>query len=105
MRAGDVDIAGARIERPVWRHEAVAARMRLQAADIQVHLFGQTEPVAANLDEVARGDKGFDLALERRAFVARNFENLQQLAHGGRVVHSLAHQREHLIERKHLNLG
>ena len=71
--------------------------MRLQPADVQVHLFGQAEAMAANLNEIAGGDERLDVALERGALVARNFEKLQQLAHAGGMVHPLAHQREHLI--------
>ena len=105
VRARDVDVAGARLERPLGDDEAVAGRVRLQPADVQVHLLGQAEAVAADLDQIARRHERRDVAFERRAFVARNFEHLQQLAHGGRMVHPLAHQREHLVERKHLNSG
>ena len=56
MRAGDVDVAAA-VERPLGRDEAVAGRVRLQPADVQVHLFGQAEALAANLNEVAGGDE------------------------------------------------
>jgi hypothetical protein len=38
--------------------------MRLQPADIQIHFFGQTKPVPANLDQVARGDERLDMAFE-----------------------------------------
>ena len=71
--------------------------MRLQPADIQVHLFGQAEALAADLDEIAGGDEGVDVALERGALVARHFEQLEQLADAGGMVHPLAHQREDLI--------
>ena len=37
--------------------EAVAGRVRLQPADVEVHLFGQAEALAANLNEVAGGDE------------------------------------------------
>ena len=85
------------VERPLGRDEAVAGRMRLQAADVEVHLFGQAETVAANLNELAGGDERFDMPLERRAVVLRDFEHLEELAHGGGMVHALPHEREHLI--------
>ena len=37
------------------------------------------------------------MALERRVLVARNLENLKELAHGGRVMHPFAHEGEDLI--------
>ena len=97
MRVGNVDVAAAGFERPLRRHEPVARRVRLQAADVEVHLLGQTETIASNLNEVARGDERFDVPLERRAVVLRHFEYLQQLAHAGGMMHPLAHEREHLI--------
>ena len=86
-----------RIERPLGHDEAVAGRMRLQAADVEVHLFGQAEALPANLNEIAGGDERLDVALERRALVLGHLEQLQELAHGGGVVHPLAHQREDVI--------
>ncbi len=53
--------------------------------------------MTSNLNEIARRDERFDVPLERRALVARHFENLEQLPHAGGMVHPLAHQREHLI--------
>ena len=45
------------VERTLGRDEAVAGRMRLQPADVEVHLFGQAEAMAANLNEIAGGDE------------------------------------------------
>jgi hypothetical protein len=59
---------------------------------VEVHLFRQAEAVPANLNELARGDKRFDVPLERRAIVSGNLEDLQKLAHARRVVHALAHE-------------
>ena len=97
MRTGNVDVAAARFERALRRDEAVAGRMRLQPADVEVHLFGQAEAVPANLDQLAGSDERRDVPLERRALVARDFENLHQLAHAGGMVDALAHEREDLI--------
>ena len=97
MRAGNVDVAGAGFEWTLRGDEAIARRVRLQAADVEVHLLGQTETLASNLNEIARSDERFDMPLERRAVVLRHFENLQQLAHAGGMMHPLAHEREHLI--------
>ncbi len=71
--------------------------MRLQPADIQVHLFGQAEALAANLDQIAGGDERIDVALEGGALVARHLEQLQELADAGGMVHPLAHRREDLV--------
>ena len=88
---------------PLRHDEAVAARMRLQAADVEIHLLGQAEALAADLDEIAGRDERFEVPLERRPLVARDLEELQELAHAGRMVHAFAHQRENLITRKHWN--
>jgi hypothetical protein len=96
MDAGHVNVA-ARVERTLGRDEAVAGRMGLQPADIEVHLFRQAEPMASNLDEIAGGDERLDVTFERRPVVAGNFEHLQQLAHAGGMVNALPHQREDLI--------
>ena len=53
MRAGDVDVAAA-VERTLGNDEAIAGRVRLQPADIQVHLFRQAEALAADLDRDRR---------------------------------------------------
>ena len=103
-RTGNVDVA-AGVERPFGRDESIAGWMRLQPADIQIHLFGQTESMAAELNELARGDQRFDVALERRAVVARNLEQLKEFPHGSGMVDTLAHQREHLITGKHMVLS
>ena len=97
VRAGNVDVAAADSSGRSGRDEAVAGRVRLQAADVEVHLLGQAEALAANLNEIAGGDERLDVALERGALVARHLENLQQLAHAGGMVHPLAHEREDLI--------
>ena len=52
VRRRNVDVT-ARFERTLGRDESVAGRMRLQAADVQIHLLGQTEPVPSNADEIA----------------------------------------------------
>ena len=96
VRTGDVDVAAA-VERPLGHDEAVAGRVRLQPADVQVHLLGQAEALAADLNEIAGGDERVEVALERGALVARDFEQLQELADAGGMVHPLAHRREDLI--------
>ena len=97
VRARDVDVAAGRFERPFGRDEAVAGRMRLQPADVQIHLFRQAEAMPADLDEVAGADERLDVPLERGPLVARHLENLQQFAHAGGMVHPLAHERENLF--------
>src|SRR5439155_11359068 len=101
---GDVDVA-ARIERALGGDEAVSGRMRLQPADVEIHLLGQAETVPANLNEIARRDERFDVSFERSALVARNTENLEQLAHGGGMMYPLAHEGEHLVASKHRDSG
>ncbi len=76
VSVADVDVAAAGVERPLRGDEAVARRMRLQPADIEVHFFGQAEALPANMNEVARRDERLDMTLERRLVVLRHFENL-----------------------------
>ena len=95
-RRRNVDVA-ARLERALGRDESVAGRMRLQAADVEIHLLGQAEAVPANLNQVARGDERLDVAFERGALVARNLEDLKELAHGGGMMNPLAHEGEDLF--------
>ncbi len=106
MRAGNINVA-AGVERTLGNHEAVPRRMRLQPAGVKVHLLGQAEPMTTDVDELAVRDERFDMPLERRLVVERNFEQLEQLPHTCGMVHALAHEREHLIARKHIswNLG
>ena len=99
--AGDVDVA-AGFERPLGRDEAVAGRVRLQPADVEIHLLGQAEALPADLDEIARGDERLEVPLERGALVARNLQELEEFAHAGGMVHPLAHERENLVARKHV---
>ena len=100
MGTGDVDVA-AGVERPLRGDKAVAGLMRLQAADIEIHLLGQPEPMATNLDEIARGHQRLDVALERGPLVARHLENLKKLPHGCGMMHAVTHEREHLIAGVH----
>ena len=85
------------LDAPFGHDKAVAAGMRLQAADEEVHLLGQAKALAANLDEIARGDERVELTLEGCALFARNFEKLKEFADAGRMVHPIAHQRENLF--------
>jgi hypothetical protein len=76
MLVGNVNVAAGGFERTFGRHEAVAGRVRLEAADVEVHLLGQTETIAPNLNELARGNERLDVPLERRLVVLRHLEHL-----------------------------
>ena len=64
----------------VGNDEAEAGRVRLQAADDEVHLVGQPDAAAFGLHELARRDERFQKAAERRAFFLRNLESFDELA-------------------------
>ena len=96
MRAGDIDVA-ASVEGPFRDHEPEAAGVRLEASDVQVHFLGQTVALPADLDELARRDKGPHVPLERRTLLGRHLEELQELADAGGMVDPLAHQHQDLI--------
>src|SRR4029453_262379 len=97
VSAGDVDVAAGRLEWALRSHEPVTGGMRLQPADVQVHLLGQAKPVSADLHEIARAHHRLDVTFERRTLVARDLEDLQQFAHAGRVMDPIAHERKNLF--------
>ena len=71
--------------------------MRLQAADVQIHLLRQAEAMTADLYQVAGADERLDVPSEGGALFARNLENLKELADGRGMMHTLAHQREQVV--------
>src|SRR5262249_6231580 len=97
MRPGNVDVAARWFEGTLGGDEAVTGGMRLQPADVQVHLLGQAEPMPANLNEVPRNHEGLHVARERRALFPWNIQRLKKLAHPGGMMDLIAHQRENLI--------
>ena len=100
VRSGNEDVAGV-VKRPLGRDEAIAAGVRLQTADVQIHLLGQAEAMAADADEIAGRDERVDVPLERRPLLARHAEELENLSDAGGMMDPLTHQREHLIARVH----
>jgi hypothetical protein len=96
----DVDVL-ARFERPLENDEAVARRMGLEPADVEVHLLGEPEAVPPDLNQVAGSDEALDVTLERRAFLAGDPQDLDELAQARGVMHAVAHEREHLVGRQH----
>ncbi len=97
IRTRDVDIAACRFERTFGNDEPVAGLVRLQPADVEIHFFREAEPMAADVDQVAGRHEGRDVPFERGALFARHLQNLQELAHAGRVVHPLPHERQNLV--------
>ena len=73
------------------------ARMRLQAADDEVHPVGEAEPVAANLDQVAALDERLQVPAHGRAVLARDAQQLQQLLGGRGMLDALADLGEQLF--------
>src|SRR5215831_13354333 len=69
----NIDVA-ARFEWTLGCDEPVPGRVRLQPSDVEVHLLGQAEAMAADLNELAGCDERFDVSLERRALVARDLQ-------------------------------
>jgi hypothetical protein len=63
----------------------------------QIHLLGQTESIATNLQELAGGRQVFELALERRPLLARDAQELNDLASGGRVMDRLANALKEIV--------
>ena len=67
----------------------------------EIHLVGQAETVAANLQQLAGGDQRLQLALERGALLARNPEDLGELASGCGMMNAVADQLKELKNRDH----
>ena len=94
---GHVDI-GLRIAAAgVGRDEPEPARVRLQAADHEVHAVGQAEAVAPNLDQVATLDEQLEVPPYRGTVLTRDAQQLQQLFGRGGVVHAVAELSEQLF--------
>ena len=72
--------------------EAKPSGMGLEPADMQVHLFRKPETMAANLDELARGDERFQMTPEGGALVFGDSKQLKKLARAGWMMHALAHE-------------
>jgi hypothetical protein len=68
--------------------------MRFEGPDVEIHLLGKTESLAAYLNQLARGDERFEVAFERDALFARNLEQLEKLARSRRMMDAFAHLRE-----------
>ena len=75
--------------------------MGFEPADDQVHPIGEAVAVAADEDERAFVDERLELALEGGALLARDFEDANQLARGGRMVDVLANLSQELVTRGH----
>ena len=81
----------------VGRDEPEPARVRLQAADDEVHAVGEAEAVAPDLDQVAALDERLEVPPYRGAVLARDAQQLQQLFGRGGVVHAVAELSEQLF--------
>ncbi len=94
IRGCDVDVAGV----SVLRHDkAEAAGVGGQSPDDEIHLLGQSEAIAANLQQIARRDECLELSLEAGAFFARHAQYLHQLASGGRMMDRLTNAVEEIL--------
>ena len=71
--------------------EAEAGRMAVELADDEVHAIGQAVAVALDLNQRPVVDEVAQVALERRALLARDSQDAQQLARRGRMRHAFAH--------------
>ena len=62
--------------------------------DVEIHLLGKTESLAAYLNQLAGSDERFEVTFERHAFFARNLEQLEKFARSRRMMDPFAHLRE-----------
>ena len=70
--------------------EAEPAGVRREPPDDEVHLLGQAEAIAADLQQFAGGDQRLQLPLEAGALLAGHAQHLHQLARGGGMMDVLA---------------
>ena len=82
IRGGDVDVLPL-AARVLGDDESETAGIRGEPADDEVHLLGQAEAVAANLQQLAGVTERLQLALEGGALLARHAQDLRELAGGG----------------------
>ena len=78
-------------------NEPIAGGVDREPADHEVHLFGQTEAIAADPQQIARRDEVLELAFERRHFFARNTKRACQFASRGRMMDVLANQTKKIV--------
>jgi hypothetical protein len=71
--------------------------VHLQPADDDVHPVREAEPVAADLEQLAVGDERLQQPPKRRAVLARDLEQLNQLARACRMVRALAQALQNLV--------
>ena len=93
VRGGNVNV----IVSLLGDDKAKAARIGGELPDDEIHLLGQTEPIAADLQQIARGDHALQLTLEAGALFARYAKQLYQLPRGGRVMDRLANALEQIL--------
>ena len=101
VAAGDEDVAGHLLERPIRHDEAKSSRIGGDSPDDEVHPIRQAIPVAAGLNQLAVGDELAQQALEGRALLAGEFEPLEQLARRGGVVDLVPNQLQQLFLVEH----
>ena len=82
-------------------HESKTTGIGLQATDDEIHLLGQPESVAADLQEHAVADECLQLTLEAAALVARHAEELRKLACVGRMMNFVANESENVVAGMH----
>ena len=99
--AGDVDVAADPLDRPIGDDEPEPARVRLDAADHQIHAVRQTEPVAARLNQVTGGHQLFQQPLDRRPLIPGNLQALHQFARRRGMLDLVAHQGQQLFAIQH----
>jgi hypothetical protein len=97
----DVDIAVHALDRAVRDDESESARMRLDLADDKVHPVGQTEAVAARLNQLSGLDQRLQESCDGGPLFAGDFQALQELTGRCRMVHSVADGREQLFAVQH----
>jgi hypothetical protein len=57
------------------------ARVRRESSDDEVHLFGQSVSIAADLEEFTRSYERFQLSSETCALIARDAQHPHQIPH------------------------
>ncbi len=102
VAAGDEDVAGHLLERPIRHDEAKSSRIGGDSPDDEVHPIRQPITVAPGLNQLAVGDELAQQAFEGRALLAGEFEPLQQLAGRGGVVDLFPNQLQQLFLVEHM---
>ena len=101
VRRRNVDVLAVAAVGVLGHDEPEPAGIRGQPADDEIHLLGQAEPVAADLEQLAGRDQRFQLSLERGPLFAWDAKRLRELSRSGGMVNVVADEVQKIVALMH----